>query len=151
MDDLLVFTVDIISKDFTDVVLLPSGNSVDSGETVVDSTDVAPFCGESSKCKDDEGIVVDSLLKNKEMEVLVVPGLDDSDTCCTDDEIVEEVSSRTVLETKVDASGRMVCPPLENESTNVIVVNLPLVDPKLSSENDDGVMFASSFVTENSD
>ena len=148
---MLVFTVDIISKDFTDVVLLPSGNSVGSGETVVDSTDDATFCGESSKCTDDEGIVVDSLLKNKEMEVLVVPGLDDSDTCCTDDEIVEEVSSRTVLETKVDASGRMVCPPLENESTNVIVVNLPLVDPTLSSENDDGVMFASSFVTKNSD
>ena len=49
MDDLLVFTVDIISKDFTDIVLFASGNNVDSGETVVDSTDVEPFCGESSK------------------------------------------------------------------------------------------------------
>lgn len=45
----------------------------------------------------------------------------------------------------------MVCPPLENESTNVIVVDSPLVDPKLSSENDDGVVFASPFVIENSE
>ena len=136
VNDLLVFTVDIISKDFTDIVLLPSGNNVDSGETVVDFTDVALFWGESSKCKDNEGIAVDSALKNKEIGVLVVPWLIDSETYSTDDEIVEEVSSRTVFESKVYVVGRMVCPPLKNESTNVIMVDWPLVDPKLSSENE---------------
>ena len=132
----LVFTVDIISKDFTDIVLLPSGNNVNSGETIVDLTDVALFWDESSKWKDNEGIVVDSVLKNKEIGVLVVPWLTDSETYSTDDGIVAEDCLGNVFETKVDVSGRMVCTLLENESTNVTVVNSTLVDPKLSSETE---------------
>ena len=51
----------------------------------------------------------------------------------------------------MDTPCRTVCRPLENESTNAIVVDSSLVDPKITSENDEDVVFVSPFVIENSD
>ena len=51
----------------------------------------------------------------------------------------------------MDASSRMVF-PLENESAKFVVVDSSLlIDPKLSSKNDDGVIFASRFHIETSE
>ena len=118
-------------------MLLPSGNNVDSGETVVDFTDVALFWGESSKCKDNEGIAVDSVLKNKEIGgagcslTRLIQRHTQLMTRLLRKFLQELCSSRKCM-----LSGRMVCPPLKNEYTNVIMVDWPLVDPKLSSENE---------------